>query len=105
MSSPVSVDLPHRLGAAEAKRRIATNMSSLTGHLPAGAEVASAWEDDTLKLDVRLMGQTIAASIDVREELVHVSVLLPPALSFFGKAIEAGLRRSGPAMLEDRTKR
>lgn len=105
MSGPISVDLPHRLGAEEAKRRIGANMSSLTSHLPPGAEVASAWDGDRLKLDVGLMGQNIAAAIDVREELVHVSVLLPSALSFFGKAIEAGLRRSGPAMLEDRSKR
>lgn len=105
MSGPISVDLPHRLGVAEAKRRIAANMSSLAGHLPPGAEVRSAWQDDRLTLDVGLMGQNAEAAIDVQEVLVRVSVLLPPALAFFGKAIEAGLRRGAPAMLEDRTKR
>jgi hypothetical protein len=104
MTSPIDVDLPHRLGAAEAKRRIAANMSGLTGHLPPGADVRSAWQGDRLTLDIGLLGQSVEAAIDVREELVHVSVLLPPALAFFGKAIEAGLRRSGPALLEDRTK-
>lgn len=104
MTSPISVDLPHRLGIEEAKRRIAANMSGLTGHLPSGAEVSSAWDGDRLKLDVALMGQRVEAAIDVREDLVHVTVLLPPALAFFGKAIEAGLKRGAPAMLEDRTK-
>ena len=55
----------------------------------------SAWQGDRLTLDIGLIGQSVEAAIDVREELVHVSVLLPPALAFFGKAIEAGLRRSG----------
>jgi Putative polyhydroxyalkanoic acid system protein (PHA_gran_rgn) len=105
MSSPISVDLPHRLGTEEAKRRIDANMSGLTGHLPPGAEVGASWEGDRLRLDVGLMGQRVEAAIDVRETLVHVTVLLPPALAFFGKAVEAGLRRGAPALLEDRTKR
>ena len=104
MSEPISLDLPHRLGAAEAKRRIADNMSSLTSHLPSGAQVRSAWEGDRLLLNIGLLGQNAEATLDVRESLVHVTVLLPPALAFFGKAIEAGLRRSGPELLEDRSK-
>lgn len=104
MSGPISVDLPHRLGAEEAKRRISSNMGSLTGHLPAGAQVSSAWEGDCLKLDVGVLGQEISAGIDVRESVVRVTVMLPPALAFFGKAIEAGLRHSGPALLESKPK-
>ena len=105
MSGPISVDLPHRLGIEEAKRRIAGNMGSLTGHLPPGAQVSSAWEGDRLRLRVGALGQEIGAGIDVKESLVRVTVNLPPALAFFGKAIEAGLRQSGAAMLEDRSKR
>ena len=105
MSGPVTVDLPHQLGAAEAKRRIASNIGSLTGHLPAGAQVRSAWEGDVLKLGIGVLGQEVAAEMDVRESLVRLTVLLPPALAFFGKAIEAGLRRSAPDLLEDRSKR
>jgi len=105
MSAPISVDLPHRLGAEEAKRRIAANMSGLAGHLPAGAQVRSQWEGDRMKLGVGVMGQEIDASIDVRESMIRLTVLLPPALAFFGKAIEAGLRRTGPELLEDRGKK
>lgn len=100
MSGPISVDLPHHLGAAEAKRRIAGNMDKLAGHLPPGAEVVPAWQGDRLALDVGALGQRIGASIDVQETVVRVTVNLPPALAFFGKAIEAGLRKAGPAMLE-----
>jgi hypothetical protein len=105
MSSPVNVKLPHRLGAEEAKRRIAANMSGLTAHLPPGAEVGSSWHGDRLALDVGLLGQRVEASIDVQETLVEVTVLLPPALAVFGKAVAAALRRSAPTLLEDRTKR
>jgi hypothetical protein len=105
MSGPVSVDLPHRLGVAEAKRRIASNIGSLTGHLPSGAQVRSTWEGDKLKLGIGVLGQEVSADIDVKESVVRLTVLLPPALAFFGKAIEAGLRRSGAEMLEDRSKK
>ena len=105
MSAPISVDVPHQLGAAEAKRRIGANIGSLTSHLPAGAQVRSAWDGDKMKLDVGVLGQQIPAELDVRESVIRVSVLLPPALAFFGKTIEAGLRRSAPDLLEDRSKR
>jgi len=104
MSAPISVDLPHHLGAEEAKRRIASNIGGLTAHLPSGAQVRSSWSGDTMRLGVGVMGQELDASIDVRESLVRVTVVLPPALAFFGKAIEAGLRRSAPELLEDRSK-
>jgi len=105
MSGPISVDVPHRLGAAEAKRRISANIGSLTDRLPAGAQVRSAWEGDTLKLGIGVLGQEVAAEMDVRENLVRLTVTLPPALAFFGKAIEAGLRRGVPDLLEDRAKK
>jgi len=103
MSGPISVDLPHHLGADEAKRRIAANIGGLAGHLPAGARVRSAWDGDRLNLGIGVMGQEAEAVIDVQENLVRVTVMLPPALAFFGKAIEAGLRHRGPQLLEDRT--
>jgi len=105
MSGPITVDLPHRLGTEEAKRRIGANIGSLAGHLPAGAQVRSAWQGDRLDLGIGAMGQQVEAALDIQDSLVRVTVMLPPALAFFGKAIEAGLRRSAPQLLEDRTKK
>lgn len=105
MSGPISVDLPHRLGAEEAKRRIGANIGGLAAHLPSGAQVRSTWQGDRLNLGVAAMGQEIDAALDIQDSLVRVTVMLPPALAFFGKAIEAGLRRAGPQLLEDRSKK
>lgn len=103
-NTPISIDLPHQLGAEEARRRIDGRIGELRDHIPGGADVRAAWTGDRLGLQVAALGQEINAGIDVRETFVRVEVMLPPALAFFGKAIEAGLRRSGGALLEDRSK-
>ena len=105
MSETVSVDVPHNLGAAEAKRRVQANIGSLGARLPAGATVNPTWEGDRLRLDIAVLGQQIPAMLDFLEDRIRINVQLPPALGFFRQAIEAGLRQSAPALLEDRTKR
>ena len=103
-TTPIQVDLPHKLGAAEAKRRIDGGIGRLKDFIPGAADVRSAWTGDRLGLQVSAMGQEVNAQIDVRETIVRVELLLPPALAFFGKAIEAGLKRTGKDLLEDKRK-
>ena len=105
MDRPIAVDLPHRLGRDEARRRIAGNVHKLKEHIPGGAEVQSAWAGDRLKLDITAMGQTVAATIDVEDSKVHLQVLLPGMLGMFAKPIEAMLNAKGGLLLEDRSKK
>ena len=105
MSTPLTVDLPHKLGAEEAKRRIERNVGRLSEHVPGGAQVASRWEGEQLHLDVGAMGQQVATRIEVQETLVRMTVMLPPALAFFRGMIEPLIRSQGAAMLEDRSKK
>ena len=37
MDRPIEVDLPHKLGREEARRRIAGNVHKLSDHIPGGA--------------------------------------------------------------------
>ncbi|HYE27400.1 MAG TPA: polyhydroxyalkanoic acid system family protein [Allosphingosinicella sp.] len=104
MSNPLTVDLPHKLGAEEARRRIERNIGRLANHIPGGAQVASRWTGNRLDLDIGAMGQQVAAEIDVQETLVRLKVSLPPALAFFGGIIEPLIRKQGAAMLEDKSK-
>ena len=102
--TPLSVDLPHSLGRAEARRRIENGTGSLGRHLPAGATVQSDWAGDKLNLAIGLMGQDVRAAVDVQDTLVRVEIVLPPALGFFRPLIEAGIRNGGAQMLEDKSK-
>jgi hypothetical protein len=105
MTTPIKVDLPHRLGAQEAKRRLQNGIGSLKDHIPGGAaEVKATWRDERMNLEVRAMGQDVRATVDVEDSKVRLEVLLPPVLGFLAKPIEALLRRQGTELLEDKSK-
>jgi hypothetical protein len=106
MERPVEVELPHKLGRDEARRRIANNVHKLRDHIPGrAAQVDSSWTGDQLNLDIIAMGQKVAALIDVEESKVRVRVMLPGMLAFFAGPIEAALSRKGSVLLEDKSKK
>ncbi|MEO6580329.1 MAG: polyhydroxyalkanoic acid system family protein [Sphingomicrobium sp.] len=104
MQRPINVDLPHKLGRDEARRRIAGNIDQLAGHIPGGtAHVDSRWEGDVLHLNITAMGQEVAAEVGVAEKVVNVKVALPGMLSLLAGPIEAFLKRKGDdLLLEDK---
>jgi putative polyhydroxyalkanoate system protein len=104
MSQPIEVDLPHKLGKDEARRRIANNVHKLREHIPGGAQVQSGWTGDQMNLDVQAMGQAVTATIDVEESVVRLKVLLPGMLGMFSGLVQATLQKKGNVLLEDHTK-
>jgi putative polyhydroxyalkanoate system protein len=104
MNQPIEVELPHKLGKDEARRRIANNVHKLQEHIPGGAQVHSGWAGDQLNLDVAAMGQSVTAAIDVMEDRVRLKVLLPPMLGMFSGLIQAALQKKGSVLLEDHSK-
>lgn len=101
MQQPIQVDLPHKLGRDEAKRRIANNIHKLKEHIPGGAQVTSSWAGDELNLAIQALGQAVEAKIGVEETKVRVRVMLPGLLAMFAAPIEAMLQRKGNILLED----
>jgi putative polyhydroxyalkanoate system protein len=104
MDQPIVVTLPHNLGRAEARQRIAGGIGKLADHIPGGAQVASRWEGDRLTLDIQAMGQAVTGRIDVEDSAVRLEFTLPPMLAMFANQIRAFLGRKGTEMLEDKSK-
>ena len=103
MQQPIEVDLPHKLGREEARRRIASNIHKLKDHIPGGASHVDAnWNGDELSLAVHALGQTVDTRIGVEETRVRVRVMLPGMLAMFAKPIEAMLQKKGDILLEDK---
>ena len=106
MSQPIQVDLPHRLGKEEARRRIADNIHKLESQIPGGAKVQSSWSGDRLNLKVHAMGQAVTGDLDVEESRVRCKLELPGMLAMFARPIEAMLSaKGGDLLLEDKGKR
>ena len=102
MQQPIQVDLPHKLGRDEARRRIANNIHKLKDHIPGGASrVDSSWMGDELHLAIHALGQAVEANIAVEETKVRVRVMLPGMLSMFAGPIQAMLQKKGNILLED----
>jgi putative polyhydroxyalkanoate system protein len=104
MTQPIEVELPHKLGKDEARRRIANNIHKLEQHIPGGAKVQSGWAGDQLNLEVQALGDSVHATIDVEETKVRVRVLLPGMLGMFSGMIQAALQKKGDILLEDHSR-
>lgn len=104
MAQPIDVDLPHKLGKEEAKRRLGANIGRLGEFIPGGtARASSHWEGDTLKLSVAAMGEAIEADLTVYDDRVHCHFMLPGMLGMFADPIAAMLRsKGGDLLLEDK---
>ena len=106
MNKPISVDLPHSLGAEEAKNRMQRGIGKLKDHIPGGqAQVESRWEGDRMHLKVQAMGQEVSGHMDVQDRKVHVELMLPAFLGLFAGKIEALMRSKGSEMLQDKSKK
>ena len=103
MNKPIAIDLPHKLGAEEAKRRMRNGIGRLQDHIPGGGHVESGWEGDRMNLRVQAMGQEVSGHIDVHETKVRVELMLPAMLSLFAGQVEGLLRSKGAEMLEDKS--
>ena len=104
MSTPVTIDVPHKLGKAGARERMRSRIGDLGSHMPGGvANIRSSWpSENEMAVEISVMGQVIPARMEVQDRLVRVHVSLPPMLAMFSGMIGAAVRTSGEKMLEDR---
>jgi hypothetical protein len=104
--TPVTIDVPHRLGREGARARMKARVGDLAGHLPGGmAEITSSWpSEDEMTMEITAMGFTIPARLEVRDSLVRVHVSLPPMLAMFSGVIGSAVRTGGEKMLEDHSR-
>lgn len=100
MASRMQFDIPHRLGKAEAKRRIEAGIPKLERHIPGGGTVQANWTgEDRLAMTVSAMGQKVDVEMLVEESSVHASVAVPMMLSMMAGAISGFVQTSAEKML------
>jgi hypothetical protein len=100
MSDTVTAIIGHRLGKAEAVRRLKDGFARTKGHLGPIAIEQETWEADTLRFHVRALGQAAAASIEVLDDALRIEVTLPTLLAKVAKRLLPILRKEATLLLE-----
>jgi hypothetical protein len=102
MSTPVTATVPHKLGKAEALRRLKDGLARAKGG-QLGALITieqEEWSGDTLQFRMRALGQNAAGSITVMEDSVLIAVTLRWLLAMAAEQILPRLRQQTTLLLE-----
>jgi hypothetical protein len=96
----MDIDIPHTLGAVEAKRRIDAGLPKLAQHIPGGGTVDANWTTDTtLDMKITAMGQTVPVQLVVEDALVRGTVSVPMMLKMMSGPISDFVKTSAQKML------
>jgi len=98
MSQPIVVSLPHRLGKAEALRRLKASFSD--GQSGGGPFFGFKNPGDHLDFRASMLGQITTGTVDVAEDHVRLEVQLPWLLSMLPNKAKALVEKQGKLMLE-----
>jgi hypothetical protein len=100
MSTPLTINIPHQLGRAEARRRIETGFANIVRQLPhGGGSCTERWEGDQLNFSVSGMGQTISGAVDVLDAAVTIRLDLPGLLGVIASGLAGRIKEAGRLLL------
>jgi hypothetical protein len=78
MRKSIVISVPHRLGLAEAQRRVATEIEQLRNeYISKFAHSEIAWAGNSADIRVVALMQEIKGRIDVLPDSVHIEIILP----------------------------
>jgi hypothetical protein len=98
--APIIVTVPHRLGKAEAIRRIKARIDEARTREAAEVKVAEEnWDGDRLTFRIALLGLPVTGSIDVGDEQARAAVRLSWYQSHMVQPAEAFIREEGARLL------
>lgn len=100
MPTPVTISIPHQLGRAEARRRIASGFANTLHQMPGSTGAATQqWDGDRLTFGLDAMGQAISGTVDVLDTSVTIEVLLPGILGMIAGSLKDRLQQAGQLLL------
>lgn len=101
MSAPLVVSIPHRLGKAEAVRRLKNGLGRARtdfGHIMSVDE--EVWNGDAVRFRLRALGQAAAGTIEVLEDHLRLEVTLPWLLAKLTERFVPTIRKEATLLLE-----
>ena len=103
LSKAITVSIPHRLTADEARARLQKGVSDLrTQFAGKVARVEERWTGNHADFQVSVMGQTVAGRIDIEEHVARLEVDLPWLLAALAEKIAPAIKQQGSKLLEQK---
>jgi hypothetical protein len=101
MTRPLTLSIPHELGAAEARRRIDTGFDRLERQISGGlAQVEKRWDGDVMRFVARGLGQNVTGRLTVMERSIDMEIELPAFLAVIADKIRGRVEKEGQLLLE-----
>ncbi|MBB4658098.1 polyhydroxyalkanoic acid system family protein [Parvularcula dongshanensis] len=100
MARPVTVTISHEHSKEEARRRLDEGIGKLTSQFGSLAKVKHDWRGDTLDFKVRAMMQSVNGNIDVFDDYVRITVVLPDLLAGMAEKVTNNIQKQGQILLE-----
>jgi hypothetical protein len=101
MTEPLVITISHRLGRAEAKRRIAAGLDQIRAAiLPYVGTLDLGWQGDRLVFHVCALRQRIEGVIEVEDEAVRIEIMAPLLLRLLVGRAAGRIRREGARLLQ-----
>lgn len=108
MSNSIVITVPHRLGRAEAHRRLAAEIERLkTAYVDKVAHSDVAWTGDNANVRIVALGQEVNGLLEVADDSVRIEVTLPWILAALTQRLQGMLTTTAQNTLqiEDKTKK
>jgi putative polyhydroxyalkanoate system protein len=102
MARPVTVEIPHRLGRAEARDRLESGFGQLASQIGTVGQVEKAWDGDALRFSMTAVGQAISGVAHVADDVVRLEVVLPGFLALIAGKVKGAIQKEGQVLLEDK---
>lgn len=101
MARTITVNIPHELGAAEARRRLDEGLVKLGAQVPGGlVHLTQSWEGNLLSFAAQVMGQGITGRLEVFDKTVRLDLDLPAFLALMASKIKGAVQKEGQLLLE-----
>lgn len=97
----MEINIPHRLGCEEAKRRIEAGLPKLAAHIPGGGSLSSQWTGDyALELTITALGSHIPVALTIEEDRLTGSLEVPMLMKMMQGQVAEFVKLSASKMLD-----
>ena len=101
MAEKITVNVPHKLGADEARTRIDNGFAKVQEQIAGKAvDVSQNWDGDVLNFKAGAMGQNLTGNLQVLDDHVAIEIDLPWFLAKLSGTVKEKLQKGTRLLLE-----